>query len=133
MSREVIVGVDAGTSVIKAVAFDRDGAEIAAAGRPNHYVDLPGGGVEQDMARTWDETAAVLRDLAGLVPDLGRRTLALAVTGQGDGTWLMDADGEPVAPAWLWLDSRAASIVRELDAAGVRDLMFRHTGCGLNA
>ena len=70
MSREVIVGVDAGTSVIKAVAFDLDGAEIASAGRPNHYVDLPGGGVEQDMARTWDDTAAVLRDLAGLVPDL---------------------------------------------------------------
>ena len=37
-------------------------------GRPNRYVDLPGGGVEQDMARTWDDTAAVLRDLADAVP-----------------------------------------------------------------
>ena len=121
MSRDVIVGVDAGTSVIKAVAFDLDGSELAAAGRPNDYVDLPGGGVEQDMARTWDDTAAVLRDLAapGARP---RRAapLALAVTGQGDGTWLVDRDGEPVAPAWLWLDSRAAAIVRELDRSGVR-------------
>ena len=43
------------------------------------------------------------------VPDLAKRTAALAITGQGDGTWLIDADGEPVAPAWLWLDGRAAS------------------------
>ena len=133
MTRDVIVGVDAGTSVIKAVAFDRDGVEIAAAGRSNQYANLPGGGVEQDMARTWDDTAAVLRDLAEHVPDLAARVLALAVTGQGDGTWLMDAEGEPVAPAWLWLDSRAAGIVREFEDSGVRALTYRHTGCGMNA
>ena len=133
MRRDVIVGVDAGTSMIKAVAFDLDGNEIAAAGLPNHYVDLPGGGVEQDMARTWRDAAAVLRDLAGLMPDLDRRALALAVTGQGDGTWLVGPDGEPVAPAWLWLDFRTAAIVRELDRSGVRALMYCHTGCGLNA
>lgn len=133
MRRELIVGIDAGTSMLKAVAFDLDGREIAAAGLPNHYADLPGGGVEQDMARTWNDAAAVLRDLAGAVPELGQRVVALAVTGQGDGTWLVGREGEPVAPAWLWLDSRAAGIVRELDRDGVRALMYRHTGCGLNA
>ncbi len=133
MKQDVIIGVDAGTSVIKAVAFDLDGNELAATGRTNTYVDLPGGGAEQDMARTWDDTAAVLRDLALHVPGLARRTAALAITGQGDGTWLIDRDGEPVAPAWLWLDSRAASIVRELDASGVRDLAYRRTGCAMNA
>lgn len=133
MSRDVIVGIDAGTSVLKAVAFDLDGTEIASAGRPNHYADLPGGGIEQDMVRTWADCAAVLRSLGELVPGLGGRVLALAVTGQGDGTWLIDRTGEPVAPAWLWLDSRAAGIVRELDRSGVRTLMYRHTGCGLNA
>ena len=133
MIRDLLVGLDAGTSVIKSVAFDRDGSELAAAGRPNHYVDLPGGGVEQDMARTWADTAAVLRDLADRIPDLARRVLALAVTGQGDGTWLIDAAGEPVAPAWLWLDSRAAGIVRELDRNGARALAYRYTGCGMNA
>ena len=108
MRQDMIIGVDAGTSVIKAVAFDLDGNELAATGRTNVYVDLPGGGAEQDMARTWDDTAAVLRDLALHVPDLARRTAALAITGQGDGTWLIDREGEPVAPAWLWLTSRAA-------------------------
>ena len=133
MSRDLIVGIDAGTSVLKAVAFDLDGREIASTGLPNHYADLPGGGVEQDMARTWNDAVTVLRDLAGAVPDLRGRVVALAVTGQGDGTWLVGREGEPVAPAWLWLDSRAAGIVRELDRSGARAAMYRHTGCGLNA
>jgi erythritol kinase len=133
MNRDVIVGIDAGTSVIKAVAFDRDGIELASTARPNQYAILLGGGVEQDMARTWDDTAAVLRDLSGHISNLRHRVIALAITGQGDGTWLIGADGEPVAQAWLWLDSRAAGIVSELDRRGVRALTYRHTGCGLNA
>jgi erythritol kinase len=131
--KDLIVGLDAGTSVTKVVAFDLDGNELATVGRPNRYDELPGGGVEQDMARTWTDTVAVLRELAETVPNLKNRVLALAVTGQGDGTWLYDADGEPTAPAWLWLDSRAADIVRELDRSGVRRRIYRHTGCGMNA
>ena len=134
MSQDLIIGVDAGTSVIKAVAFDLDGNELAATGRTNVYVDLPGGGAEQDMARTWDDTAAVLRDLALHVPDLARRAAALAITGQGDGTWLIDREGEPVAPGLAVARTRVRpEIVRELDRSGVRDLVYRYTGCALNA
>ena len=73
---------------------------------PNRYETLPGGGAEQDLARTWVDTATTLRQLADKVPDLATRTIAIAVTGQGDGTWLIDKDGEPVAKGWLWLDRR---------------------------
>ena len=72
------------------------------------------------MARTWEDAAAVLRDLAEAVPELRRRIIALAITGQGDGTWLVGREGEPVAPAWLWLELAVRPIVRELDGAGVR-------------
>jgi erythritol kinase (D-erythritol 1-phosphate-forming) len=133
MSEALIVAVDAGTSVIKAVAFDAEGRIVAATGELNRYRNLPGGGVEQDMDRTWADAAAALAALAERVPDLARRAAALAVTGQGDGTWLVDRAGEPVAPAWLWLDSRAAGIVEEFDRSGVRRAIFRHTGSGLNA
>lgn len=131
--KDVIVGIDAGTSVIKAVAFDLEGRQLAISAIPNVYDERPGGVVEQDMARTWTDAAKVLRLLAEELPGLAARTAALAVTGQGDGTWLIDAAGEPVAPGWLWLDSRAAGIVDELAAAGVGARTFPFTGCGLNA
>ena len=133
MSGALIIGVDAGTSMNKAVAFDLDGRQVAVAALRNRYEEPGGGVVEQDMARTWDDTAQALRLLAEQVPELGSRAAALAVTGQGDGTWLIDKAGAPVAPAWLWLDSRAAGIVAEAVASGARAEIFRFTGCGLNA
>jgi erythritol kinase len=133
MARDLILAIDAGTSVIKVLAFDLDGNEVASAARPNTYRSGAGGAVDQDMARTWRDTVAVLRELTESNEGVASRAAALAVTGQGDGTWLVDRDGVPVAPAWLWLDSRAASLVEEKAANGVRRRMYQHTGCGLNA
>ena len=112
MARDLILAIDAGTSVIKVLAFDLDGNEVATAARPNSYRTGTGGAVDQDMARTWRDTVAVLRELTESNAGLASRAAALAVTGQGDGTWLVDRDGVPVAPAWLWLDARAAGAGR---------------------
>ena len=133
MTRDVLIGIDAGTSVLKAVAFTRDGKQLDSFAIPNSYTTLPNGGVEQDMNRTWADCTACLRGLAGKVPSLAARTAILAVTGQGDGTWMIDKDGEPVAPGWLWLDARAADWVENYRSKPAGRRHFELTGCGLNA
>lgn len=131
---DVIIGIDSGTSVVKAIAFTLDGRQIGSFAIRNQWVRVEGGGVEQDPHRSWTDVVAVLKGLAGEVPDLAARTAAVAVTGQGDGTWLVDAAGEPVAPGWLWLDARAGSIVEELRADPDRlRPAYEHTASGLNA
>lgn len=132
MSRDVLIGIDAGTSVIKAVAFSTDGDQLAVASRDNSYRQLPGGGVEQNMERTCSDAAAALKELADRVPDLGKRAVALAVTGQGDGTWLIDGDGEPVHDGWLWLDARAATEAREIASSDGIAIIYETTGAGVN-
>jgi erythritol kinase (D-erythritol 1-phosphate-forming) len=132
-TRDVIVGIDAGTSLIKTVAFTRDGRQLGSFSLPNVYRATLGGHVEQDMSRTWSDTVAALRGLAAAVPDLATRLAAIAVTGQGDGTWLIDEDGRPVGPALLWLDSRAARLVEEIRADPGNAALYRRTGSGLNA
>lgn len=131
--RDLLIGIDAGTSVIKAVAFDLTGRQIALAALPNSYESLPGGGTEQDPGRTWADTASVLRTLADEVPGLASRTAAISVTGQGDGTWLIDGQGEPVGKGWLWLDARAAAIVDDLRSRPDDRARFELTGSGLAA
>jgi erythritol kinase (D-erythritol 1-phosphate-forming) len=131
--KDVLIGIDAGTSVIKSIAFDLGGRQIAAHAVPNQYDTSDGAAATQDMARTWDDTAATLRGLAEKVPDLAKRTASLAVTGQGDGTWLIDRSGAPVGSAWLWLDARAASIVDEIRAGPGDRARFEKTGSGLAA
>ena len=133
MARDLLIGVDAGTSVIKSVAFTFDGAQVGAAARPNVYRTVEGVGAEQDMAATWDDAAATLRGLAAIVPDLADRTAAIAVTAQGDGTWLVDAEGEPAGPALIWLDARAAGLTAALREAPVGRRHFESTGSGLAA
>lgn len=133
MSEGILVGIDAGTSVIKSIAFTAAGEQIASAAIPNSYATLTNGGVEQDMARTWRDAAATLKQLSEKIPDLSSRIIAIAVTGQGDGTWLVDKAGEPVAPAFLWLDARAASIAEDFTRHKDYPAHYQRTGTGVNA
>jgi len=133
VTTDILIGIDAGTSVIKAVAFTLAGVELAAAARPNVY-ETPGPGqVEQDMARTWADCVATIRELADRVPNLATRVAGLAVTAQGDGAWLIDADGDPVGGGLLWLDSRAAELVVDYLRTEAYRTHYRLTGSGLNA
>src|ERR1700685_4820450 len=94
MSRDLLIGVDAGTSVIKAVVFTISGEQVAIASRPNAYATPGPGQVEQDMLRTWADCAATLRELHDLTPNLSARVAAVAVAGEGGGTWVIDREGE---------------------------------------
>ncbi|MCZ0962826.1 FGGY-family carbohydrate kinase [Paracoccus benzoatiresistens] len=129
--RDILIGIDAGTSVIKAVAFDLGGRQIAAASVPNCYHSGANGVATQSLAQTWDDCAAALRGLGAKVEGLARRTAALSVTAQGDGTWLVGRDG-PVGDAWLWLDARAAPTVARLAGGHANRARFEATGTGLN-
>ena len=60
---DLLLGIDAGTSVIKVVAFDLKGNQIAVAAKANHYENLPNGGVEQELDRTWIDTLEVIRQI----------------------------------------------------------------------
>ena len=133
MKADVLIGIDAGTSVIKSVAFSPTGQQLAAAATPNHYKTLADGGVEQDMALTWADTAVTLKLLTEKVPNLAERLIAISVTGQGDGMWLIDKEGVPVAPAWLWLDARAAAIAEDFTHHAGYLPHYQRTGTGVNA
>jgi erythritol kinase (D-erythritol 1-phosphate-forming) len=128
----VLIGIDAGTSVIKSVAFTAAGVQLATAAIANRYETLPDGGAEQDMPRTWADTAATLRQLTEQVPNLAQRLAAISVTGQGDGMWLIDKQGAPLAPAWLWLDARAAAIVEDFTTSQDYAPHYARTGTGVN-
>ena len=133
MARDLLIGIDAGTSVIKSIAFSRAGEQVGAFALPNVYRTVEGVGAEQDMAATWNDAAATLRGLAETLPNFAERVAAIAVTAQGDGTWLVDDDGEPAGPALIWLDARAAGLTEALRASLGGRRHFTSTGSGLAA
>jgi erythritol kinase len=123
-----VLGVDVGTSVTKAVAFDEAGRALAHAARPSRLDHLPGGWVEQDPDEVLDTVCGVVREVRAALP---QPPDALALTGQGDGLWLRDADGRAVRPAISWMDGRAAGLVAEWRDKGVVRAVHRRTGAGM--
>lgn len=105
MSRSVVLGLDLGTSGVKAVLVGEDGRILARADR-GYPVDSPQPGwAETDPAR-WE--AAAREAVAEVLSAVDAEVVAVGVDGQMHGTVLVDADGEPVRPAVLWPDGRAA-------------------------
>jgi erythritol kinase (D-erythritol 1-phosphate-forming) len=129
---DLLVGIDSGTSVIKAVAFDLAGRQIAASAVLNRFATGVDGAAWQSLDQTWADCAAALRGLGEKVENLARRAVAVAVTAQGDGTWLVGPGDAPVGDAWLWLDARAAPTVERLSRGRLERARFEATGTGLN-
>jgi sugar (pentulose or hexulose) kinase len=125
-----LIGIDAGTTVIKAVAFSLDGEELYHHSLDN-AVDHPEPGyAEQSMAETWEKTAAVLQSVVRDLDD-DDEIVGLGVTAQGDGCWMVDEAGEPIRPAILWSDSRASDIVGRWKDEGIDQEIYDICGGGI--
>jgi xylulokinase len=110
-AREVLVGVDVGTTGLKAVAVDFHGRLLRE--RAVRYpTRVAGPGAEQDAEAWW---AAAREALPPVVA--GDAVAGVAVTCQAPTLVALDARGEPRGPALTWIDRRAAAEARELEAA----------------
>ncbi len=122
---DFIIGVDAGTSMVKAVAFDAEGRSAGLARQAVKISRPAPGHSEQGLDEVWDAVVTTVREVSDKLQDPVR---LLAVTAQGDGCWFVDADGAPTAPAILWNDARATSHVEHWQYEGVLDEAFRISG-----
>ncbi len=109
-----LLGIDAGTSVVKAALFDRDGQELGAARRPSPLITPRSGWVEADMHETWRITCAAISDLLAQMQIDPAHIAAVGVTGQMVGAWLIDEQGQPLRNAMLHVDNRAQPLMAEL-------------------
>lgn len=115
----LLVGIDAGTSGIRATLIDAEARSLATAERPMPWMKCASGFVSLDPGRLWEETCAVLREVAR--PGIA----GIAAASVGESAVLIDGAGEPVAPAIAWFDERTAG---EMDG-----LVARHGAAALYA
>jgi len=113
----ILLCLDSGTTAVKAAAFDRHGRIVATTQSDNNALRRAGSRVEQDMHQTRTDAFAVLKECVAKLP--GAVFEGLIVTGQGDGLWPVDGDGEPVGNAITWLDGRARSLASDLGEEGL--------------
>ncbi|HXX23592.1 MAG TPA: FGGY-family carbohydrate kinase [Terriglobia bacterium] len=119
-----LVGVDAGTSVVKAVAFDATGNEIYASELPMPLRHPEPLWIEQDMDELWQKVKDCLRGVRMHVKELKAEIVGIGITSTGDGTWIIDRAGNSVRGGILWCDGRAGKVVDRLHAEGIAHQAF---------
>lgn len=116
MTPRTILTVDAGTSRLKAALYSTSGEMLAFAGRPMTVLHPFDGACEMDMRAVWDGLVEVCQELSERAPREWQALAGVAITGQGDGMWPLDENGEPVGNAILWNDSRCKRLELQNEA-----------------
>jgi xylulokinase len=108
----VYLGIDIGTSSVKAVLIDQGGA-IVGLGSDALTVSRPAPGFsEQDPQAWWQATVTAVKAL----PAAQRAAIrAIGLSGQMHGATLLDEKDRPLRPAILWNDGRSARECADLE------------------
>jgi xylulokinase len=118
-----MLGIDLGTSSVKAIVLDERGQELGL-GKAGYELTSPRPGwAESDPAAWWEATVAAVR--ATLTQAQGARVSAIGLSGQMHGVVLSGEDRQPLRPAMLWPDTRAGeelALYRDLPAEMLRRL-----------
>lgn len=115
---DLLLGIDLGTSAVKVLAVTPQGEVVGRGSAPYEVRWLREGWAEQEPADWWAATVSAARAaLAGdaAVGRAGRRVAALGLSGQVNGVVLLDRKGNPLRPAVIWLDQRAAPEADEIN------------------
>jgi xylulokinase len=115
-----VLAIDLGTSALK-VALVSTAGEVVASEQETHSVTLlPGGGAEQDPGHWWALITKASARLMGRGAVPAGSVAAVACTAQWSGTVPVDADGQPIRDAIIWMDSRGAPYVRRVTGGAVK-------------
>ncbi|WFU80901.1 xylulokinase [Bradyrhizobium sp. CIAT3101] len=109
------LGLDIGTSGVKAVLVNEAGAVVATASRElalSHPAPLWS---EQDPDSWVDAAIGAVDDLARQHPRDVAQVHGIGLSGQMHGATLLGADGRPLRPAILWNDGRSHAECVELE------------------
>lgn len=125
------IGVDVGTSGVRAVALDTAGNRLATAAEPLAGADkTAAGGVRQDPALWWQALAPALRRVAAAA-DLSGRPCALCLDGTSSTVLLAHRDGHPLGPALMYNDRSAMRAAAQVAAAAPLSSPARGVGSSL--
>jgi xylulokinase len=114
----MFIGLDLGTSGLKAILIDDQQRILAEATAPL-VVSRPSDGWSEQSPAHWIEAAEAVMDQ--LAPHGLGRVQGIGLSGQMHGATLLDAADQVLRPCMLWNDTRAHEEAAELDS----DPMFR--------
>jgi xylulokinase len=125
--KRLYLGLDLGTSSLKAIAVDERGVPRGSAGAAYPILGMDKGKAEQDTEAWIGAMSSAARNLAAQGLELSA-VAGIGLSGQMPTFVGVDAAGAPLAPAMLWCDARADEAGSRLLEAWGRERHYRSTG-----
>ncbi|MGW9114468.1 gluconokinase [Microbacterium sp. NPDC055683] len=125
-AKDVVIGVDMGTTATKAVAFGVDGAMLASASQGYPLEEPHPGHAVQDPDLI---LGAVYQTVREVVAEVGAdRVAGLSFSSAMHSLMALDAQLDPLTPVVTWADTRAAVQAERLRASASGLALHRRTG-----
>jgi glycerol kinase len=125
----LLLGIDEGTSAVKATLFDPDLRPVKEARREKPLAHPRPGWVEQDPEVIVDAVVDAVAELLADGPDVG----ACGLDHQGESILAWDAEsGRPLTPVITWQDKRSQEILDRLESEGRGDEIRDRSGMPLD-
>ncbi len=115
LNQIMLLGVDLGTSSVKAVLLGNDGTMIAESSIA-YWVQTPQPGWAEINPLEWWMAVAIA--VKSAVQDRRNQVTAIGLSGQMHGVVLTDANAQPLYPAILWADTRSSEMLYAYHAIG---------------
>ncbi len=124
----MIIGVDIGTTNVKAVAVDATGAPIAMAETRNETIVPQPGWSEQEPEAIYQNVLTVLLEVLQHVSSFKQDmpVQGIAFSSAMHGLMAVDTAGNPMTNVWLWSDLRADAQARALRFRGKQGAEVYH-------
>ncbi|HDD56673.1 MAG TPA: hypothetical protein ENG18_01470, partial [Nitrososphaeria archaeon] len=127
--KNLLLGIDLGTTLIKAIVFNEEGGQVASSSQEVSVEYPKPGWAEQDPEALWDITCKVVRECLMRNRIDPANISGISLTGQMHGSFLIDRDGKPARKkAIIWLDTRSQEILEEYYRTGLADRIYDISG-----
>jgi len=126
--RELIIGLDLGTTALKLALFDKKGAIIAVSTQEYSLLTPRTDHVEVAPHTYWQSFKAGLEDLRVKTQFKPEEIKALGFSAQGETLFFIDEDGNPLRNAIVWMDNRAQDEAEKLREKFSDEVCFKVTG-----
>ncbi|MGI8967804.1 MAG: gluconokinase [Chloroflexota bacterium] len=112
----LVLALDAGTSSIRALVYDRNGRRVSGweVHRPYAVETTADGGVTADAGVLFDLTVACIDDISAAVVRAGRKIGAVACDTFWHSLMGTDTEGNALTPIYTWADTRSSAAASEL-------------------
>jgi len=126
--KDLVVGIDVGTTGVKGILLDRNGRILLERNEPCDLLSPKPGYAEENPKIWWKNVLKILKEFS----DYGKRISAIGISGMVPTLILIDEDGDPIRNSIQQNDSRTVEEIDYFKRILDEEEFFKKTGNTIN-